>query len=95
MEALSVTEAEMHELLETEGGLDALKQSLKSRGAVTNNLIKQGIHVYMAENRANLNSSMDGSRMNDSRRALNMMDHSNSSRSSMSDDSLLLRDFSR
>lgn len=93
MEALSVSEADVHELLESEGGFQALQQSLKRSGAVTNTLIQQGIHVYVAESR--VKGGMDERRMNDSRRALQNMDHSNSSRSSMSDDSLLLRDFSR
>ena len=67
MEALSVSESDLKELLDQEGGLDALKQSLKSRGAVTNTLVKQGIHFYVKD-RTTSTMMMDDSTTDDSSR---------------------------
>ena len=49
IEDMAVTEEEMKEFLEREGGLQALKNSMKSSGIVTNSSVLQGIHFFVRE----------------------------------------------
>jgi len=80
LEALSIQESELQELLDEEGGFAELKCSLNSRRAITNNLVKQGIHFYVKEHQSkrqrrdsSINNSITGqvSSMEDSSENIN------------------------
>ena len=49
IDVMSVSEDDMKDLLELEGGLETLKKALKSSGVVTHSSIQQGIHFYVKE----------------------------------------------
>ena len=48
-EALAMREDDVRLIFEQEGGLESLKKSLRQQGAVTNALVKQGLHLYVRE----------------------------------------------
>lgn len=49
VEALSVREKDLKQMLDREGELESLKKSLRKQGAVTNSMIKQGLHLYVMQ----------------------------------------------
>jgi len=49
VQALSVDPARMEGLLEQRGGLQALQRQLRNRGAVTNTMVQQDLHLLVQE----------------------------------------------
>ena len=49
VQALSVDPARMEDLLEQRGGLQALQRQLRNRGAVTNTMVQQDLHLLVQE----------------------------------------------
>jgi hypothetical protein len=48
LEQLRFSQADLiHLIYDTQGGFEGLQKSLKSSGAVTNSLLKQGLHFYI------------------------------------------------
>ena len=46
---MAVTEDDMKNLLEQDGGLEALKMALKNSGVVTTSSVIQGLHFFVRE----------------------------------------------
>ena len=59
-DALSLTEDDVKNLIDQEGGLELLKKSLRREGAVTNCLVKQGLHLYVREQKMSSKGKVQG-----------------------------------